>query len=77
MISKAFKVNNEGIEEIFVNINNIMYFEFDDTFLRSNGTEIRPSDLGLLLDKFVVATFVNGDRMILAMSKHYLETLRG
>lgn len=77
MILRTFKVNGENIEEIFVNTDNIMYFEFTDTFVKFNGTEILPKDLGLNLDKFVVATFVNGDRMVLAMSRVFLDNLRG
>lgn len=77
MILKTLMINGDSLQEIFINTNNVMYFEFTDTFVKLNGTVITPKDLGIMLDQFVVATFVNSDRMHLALSHASLSSLKG
>jgi hypothetical protein len=72
MIIKTIKFEFGRIEEVYINVNNIMHFTFMQIV-----DETTPEMLGIKLDKFVLATFVNGDKMILAMPSTILNTLRG
>jgi hypothetical protein len=72
MIIKTFKFELDRLEEVYINVDNIMHF----TFMQAVN-DTTPEMLGIKLDKFVLATFVNGDKMALAMPSTVLNTLRG